>query len=239
MSSKRIVFIIFFLLVIQTYSQSLYFGLSSGISSVQDNNYFTNNLGAAGKHYVNGAESIFGGLKFGNDEYQFAIKMKYGFSDIPFSLSAQIHYIPLRGSQSVDIYNSVYNQNILQDVTTMIDIWSLRIGGRYTYEADKFKPYTTLSLLLNYWGDTWLQYEYYDNISLWRNYENGIRYGLNMGGGIGYELVENIELEIEVNYNYMNLWNRRGANPIDKIHPSEEEKMNTLNFELCVYYKLL
>ena len=238
MDAIKKIFFIILLLSINNYSQSLSIGLGSGISIVQGNNYFTNNLGPAGLYYVNGAESEFKGLDFRN-EYDFAVNIKYGFKYVPFSLVAQIHYLPLRGIQSVNIYDDLLKQNILNDVTTEIDIWSLKIGARYATIIQKVKPYLTASILLNYFGDTWFKFEHDNNISKWRNYKNGMRYGLNLGFGFGYEVINNIDLDIEANYNFMNLWNRRGTNPIDKIHPSVEERMNTLNIELGVYYRML
>ena len=238
MDTIKKIFFIILLFSINNYSQSLFIGLGSGISIVQGNNYFTNNLGPAGLYFVNGAESEFKGLNFKNG-YDFAVNIKCRFKYIPFSLVTQINYIPLRGNQSVNIYDDLLKQNILNDVTTEIDIWSLKIGARYATEIQKVKPYLTASMLLNYFGDTWLQFEHDNNITLWRNYQNGMRYGLSIGFGLGYEIINNINLEIETNYDYMNLWNRRGANPIDKIHPSVEERMNTLNIELGVYYKIL
>lgn len=237
MLSKKIIILIIIILSINNYCQSLYIGFGSGVTKIQGNNYFTKDLGNAGAHYVNGVVSMFEGLDF-SIGYELAIKFRYELNNTPFSLLGQIYYIPFRGHQTAEIYN-FYRQIISEDVTTIINIWSFRIGGRYSVDVDKVKPYASVLFLLNYWGDTWLQFEYFDNIEQWRNYKNGIRYGLNLGFGVGYEAIKNVDFEIEANYNYMNLWNRRGANPIDEIHPSVEEKMNTLNVELSVYYRFL
>ena len=72
-----------------------------------------------------------------------------------------------------------------------------------------------------------------------RDYQNGMRYGLCFGIGLGYSVIKDIDLEISANYDYMNLWNRRGVNQIYEIHPSAEERMNILNIELGVYYNIL
>ena len=218
--------------------QSLSLGIGTGISIVQGHNYFTNNLGPAGLYFVNGTEAEFNGLKFKN-ENDFAFNIKYGFKYLPISIVTQIHYMPLRGNQSVNIYDSFFQQNILYDITTKIDIWSLNIGVRYATEIFKVKPYLAASMLLDYFGDTWLEFENGNNLFMRRDYQNGMRYGLCFGIGLGYEAIKNIDVEIGANYNYMNLWNRRGANPMDEIHPSVEERMNILNIELSVYYNIL
>ncbi len=234
---KKIIFIILFIEV-NIYGQSLSIGLGSDLHFVQGKNYFTNNLNNAGLYFINGAESEFKGLNF-NKDFDVSVNLKYGFNNTPFDIITQIHYIPFRGNQSVNIYNSLLNQDILDKVTTKIDIWSFEIGGRYSLNMWKVKPYFTTSVLLNYFGDTWLQFEHDNDISEWRNYQNGMRYGLSFGIGLEYKIMNNINFEIGTNYNYMNIWNRRGANPIDKIHPSTEEKMNTLSIALSFYYVIL
>ncbi len=238
MRSIKKSFCIILLAAIDIFSQSLSIGLGSGISAVQGDNYYTDNLGLAGLYFINGTRSEFTGLKFRN-ENDFSVNVKYAFEYFPLSLVTQIHYIPMRGKQSADIYSQAYFKTIQNEVTTKIDIWSFSIGPRYELEIKKLRPYITASLLLNYIGDTWLQFEYYNDLSMWRNNQNGMRYGLSLGFGVGYEAFSNIDFEIGANYNYMNLWNRRGANPEDKIHLSVEERMNTLNISLRVFYLIL
>jgi opacity protein-like surface antigen len=235
MLTKKIIIISLFLLSVNTYSQSLYLGIGGGMAKVQKNNYYTRDLGYPGAHYVNGTLTMFGGLAF-RKNYFASIKFKYELSS--FGIIAQARYIPFRGRQSAEIYNLLYMQTIKEDVTTIIDVWSFGFGGRYIIDIDKFKPYAAVSLLMNYWGDTWFRFEYFDQIVLGRSYKNGMRFGLNFGLGVSYEIMKNVLCEIESNYNYMNLWNRRKVDPADELHPSSEEKMNTLNVEFTVYYRI-
>lgn len=233
---KKII-VITLLAIINIYSQSLSVGLSSGVSIVQGDNYFTKDFGYYGTYFRNAAESHVAGLRF-KTEPDFAVNVKYGLSFIPVSLVAQIHYIPMRGEQTLSIYDVRFNHTSQEDVTTKLDIWALNVGVRYSTEIIKLKPFITASFLMNYFGDTWLQLVHGTTITMYPNYENGMRYGYNYGVGVGYEALKNIDFEIEASYSYMNVWNRREAYPPNDPDSSVEERMNNLNFLLGAYYKL-
>jgi len=220
------------------YSQSLSIGIGSGISIIQGHNYFTDNLGLYGLNKVNGTESSFAGLRF-KSENSFMLEIDYGIKNIPISLMTQINYIPMRGNGSVSIYDYLAKENIQENVITKLDIWSFCIGTIYKINLNKIKPYAKALFLANYFGDTRLEFDY-GSIELIRpDYKNGMRYGLNFGLGIKYEIFKEIGLDIEGSYSFMNIWNGRTENPANYSYESVEAKMNTLNLSIGLDYIIL
>ena len=229
---------VFFLLGSSVFSQSLSVGVSGGISRIQGDNYFTNNLGSYGRNKVNGTESSFAGLKFRN-ENSFILKINYGLENSPIRLIAQINYIPMRGNETVRIYDQISQWYIKEEVITKLDIWSLCVGARYKINFQKIKPYAQALFLSNYFGDTRLEFDYGTTESIRTDYKNGMRYGLNFGLGIVYNITRNIDLDIGASYSFMNLWNSRKANPLDYPYESVEAKLNTINLLIGIDYTIL
>jgi opacity protein-like surface antigen len=144
----------------------------------------------------------------------------------------------MRGEGSKSIYDDVSQSYLQEKVITKLDIWSLCVGGGYEIKFRKFKPYAKALFLANYFDDTRLEFDFGNNESLRPDYKNGMRYGLNVGLGVAYNITSNFSLDAEASYSFMNIWNRRDANPDDYPYESAEEKMKTLNLIIGVDYLL-
>ncbi len=238
MKTTKSVLFIFFLLESCIFGQSLSVGVSGGISIIQGPNYFTNNLGLYGIHKVNGTESSFAGLEFKN-ENSFVLKIDYGIKNNPIRLITQINYIPMRGNGSIKVYDQLSQWDIQEEVTTKLDIWSLCVGAKYKVNFRKISPYAQALFLVNYFGDTRLEFDYGTTELTRVDYKNGMRYGLNFGLGIVYNIRSDIDLDIGASYSLMNMWNSRKANPSDYPYESVESKMNTINLLIGVNYTIL
>ena len=238
MEITKKILLVFFLLESCVFSQSLSVGVSGGISIIQGSGYFTNNLGLYGVHKANGTESSFAGLGFRN-ENSFVLKINYGLKNNPIRLITQINYIPMRGNGTVKVYDQISQWYIQEEVTTKLDIWSLCVGARYMFNFRKISLYSQALLLANYFGDTRLEFDYGTTELTRVDYKNGMRYGLNFGLGIIYNIIRDIDLDVGASYSFMNMWNRRKANPSDYPYESVESKMNTINIIIGVDYTIL
>jgi opacity protein-like surface antigen len=210
-------------------SQTISIGLGSGINMIQGNNFYTQDFDRIGLYTKkNGTQTNFAGLAQKN-EYEYAINSKIRFSNYPISLIAQVHYIPMRGKENVEMWDLYSYQSHYENVTTINDIWSYRIGVRYDVKFNDFYSFCNASYLMNSWKDAKLQFDYNERITTLPQYRNGMRYGYNSGIGIGYEISSVFEIEMEGSYSFMNEYNVRDG----------EVKMNTVNILFTTYYAVI
>jgi hypothetical protein len=223
---QKLMFLIVFFAA-TAHCQSLSIGVSSGINVVRGKNYYTEDLGPDGIWFVNGAWGFFHGLKFGN-EPDFALATKYSLK--VFDLTAQIHFIPMRGGQVVEVpmFDGKQTRILYPSVTTKMDIWSFQVGARYSVEVRGFRPFFAASCLMSYFGDTRLQFDYGDLTTHLSNYTNGMRYGYRVGLGVGYTVTPKFDIELGGGFNSMNPVNGRAG----------EGRMNTIDIALSAYYTI-
>ena len=209
-------------------SQTFSIGAGSGLNFMLGNNYYTDELGRIGRYEnINGTNTNLTGMGLSN-EWQFQIMGKYLFINSPFSLTAGFIYMPMRGNEQLPIYDFILNQEIQKDVTTKMDIWAFQLGTNYSFDMHTIKPFITVSLSANYFGDVWIEFSETDYISEFRSYQNGMRYGYCVGIGLDYCIYSNLELEVSSNYNSLNLLGRR----------EEEELLNSINILFNIYYRI-
>jgi opacity protein-like surface antigen len=218
-----------FVFVSNSFCQTISVGVGTGMNMIQGDNYYTRALGSIGVyHSVNGTEASFRGLAMRNG-MDFAANAKYAFNTIPISFLAQVHFMPMRGHESILINNIVLRFDEVNDVTTKLDIWSFRFGARYAVDIAHIKPFISATFLINYFGDARLQFDKGD-ISITRpDYKNGMRYGYHLGLGASYRVLPKLDAEIEGSYSLLNNGNRRDG----------EVKLNTVNVLLNAYYTIL
>jgi opacity protein-like surface antigen len=118
---------------------------------------------------------------------------------------------------------------IPQDVTTKMDIWSFQLGSKYSIIFYTIKPFITTSLTANYFDDFYIEFSEPNCNSEYRSYENGMRYGYNVGIGFAYNIFSNINLELSSNYNSFNVLNKRDG----------EELLNSVNVFVIFYYQIM
>ncbi len=211
------------------YSQTISIGLGSGINMIQGNNFYTEDFGRIGLYtQKNGTQTNFAGLGLKN-EYDLSINAKIGFSSLPVIFIAQLHYLPMRGNQSVEMWDFLATHSHYENVKTINDIWSYGFGLRYNAEFNNLYPFCSASFLINNWNNAILQFDYQEHLSTWAQYKNGIRYGYNISMGLGYNISDLFEIEIEGSYSLLNEYNRRDG----------EVKMNTVNTQFKTYYTIL
>lgn len=210
------------------FPQSIYVGLGAGLNIIKGDNYYTSNFGSLGVYQsVNGTVTNFAGMDLSN-ELQFQINGKYFFNNSPFSLIAGLQYLRMTGNESVPIYSGTFKMPISQNVTTEMDIWNFKLGANYSFNISHLKPFISAALLSNYFDDVFVRIGDDENYSQFLSYKNGMRYGYSIGTGLGYDVFQNIELELSTNYNSFNVLNKR----------SGESLLNSIGILLNVYYKV-
>lgn len=210
-------------------SQSFSVGLGSGVNFISGDNYYTSELGRLGIYEnINGTTTNLEGmgLKY---ELQFQLAGKYSFNDSPFSLDAILNFYPLRGKEQMMVYDFTAMTEVPKDVTTKMDIWSIQIGANYSLNFYAIKPFITASLSANYFDDFFIEFSEPDYKSEFRSYENGMRYGYNVGIGFDYNIFSNINLELSSCYNSFNVLHKRDG----------EELLNSVNVLAIIYYQIL
>lgn len=228
MCKVKIFLILFLVSSPSLFSQSIYVGLGTGINIIEGDNYYTSNFGRFGVYQsVNGTVTNFAGMGLSN-EMQFQVNGKYSFNNSPFSFVVGLQYLRMTGKESVPIYSETFKMPIYQNVTTEMDIWNFNLGANYSFNINRFKPFINATLLSNYFDDVFIRIGNDENYSQFLSYKNGMRYGFSIGTGLGYDVFQNIELELLTSYNSFNVLNKR----------SGESLLNSIGVLLNVYYKV-
>jgi hypothetical protein len=109
-----------------------------------------------------------------------------------------------------------------------MDIWAFKFGANYSFNIYRVKPFINASLLSNYFDDVFIKIGNDENYSQLSSYKNGICYGYSVGTGMGYDIFQNIELELSTNYNSLNVLHKRDG----------ESLLNSISVLFNIYYQV-
>ena len=219
------------LFITEAFSQSLSIGLGGGVSAIQGDNFYTKPPGRPGIYSgPNGTVTNAVGLNLGAAPI-YAVEVKYRTRVAPIDIVAGVRYIPMRGNGGVsEVRDDPMTPSTHPENVTMInDVWSYRLGLRGVYDMHGLTMFLGASATIDDWKDAKLRYEYQGRFNTMVHYTNGLRYGADVDGGIGYRWFEQWETEASVTYSFLNEWGRRNG----------EVPMNTLSAQLTLYYTIV
>jgi len=202
-------------------------GISSGIKSFPGNTYYSKDIGWPGIYEVNGTRSWFTGLGFRN-ELNLGITIDYSLSDLPIGLTLDFNYSPMNGKSKWpdwDLNNPELPPTYI-DIEARMDYYSLGLGCKYFFNLERFKPYISVSALMNYFGDVKSYSKKYNVENFVNDY--GSRFGLSIGAGLNYELTQLITLNGKVAFEKNNLINAREG----------EDEFNTLVYKFGIAFNI-
>jgi hypothetical protein len=223
-------FIIYFLTVISSYSQSFQIGIGAGSTIVTGNELYTNELkGYLYEDYFSHDYNYhtFNGFDF-TSEYNFGLKARLNLPDFPFSIYSEVSYNSLIGKGVIHLITPVMSSlPPPQRSESKCNLFNASLGIEYELSNKGFIPFISTGVLVCYMGD--ISIETTDNI----NYEDeimegGIRYGFEIGLGFYYGFYSGFSFGISSKYSMNNLVGKKAA----------EENINTIKTDLNILYEL-
>ena len=226
----QITFVLSLLFSINILPQSFSIGIGPGISFLQGNTFYTNDIGVAGYYHVNGDYSNFLGMNF-NSEYNFNGIVAYSFNGIPLSLYSQVSYTIMRGNGNAALSPDVTQPSIPQEnyqITTKMNVLSINLGSKYIFTSWNIKPIVLLEAQFNNFSDITFEAKNINKEAEYLSTKGVQRIGIAAGVGLNYIVYSSISLELTAKYNEYNLFNKREG----------EDNLKSINTNLIFLYSI-
>ncbi len=210
------------------FSQEMSISVLGGSKSLLGKSYYSREIGWPGIYAINGTESWFTGLGFKN-ELNLGFSLDYRVSQSPIGLTFNFNYSPMNGKTiwpSLDL-NNLEAPPTYEEEEARMDLYSMGLGCKYFVLLGEFEPFFLVSVLINYFGDVKSYSKKYDTEYFVNSYGN--RYGFSIGGGLNYEIWQQIVFNGNIAFEMNNLINARKG----------EDKFNTLIVLFGLGYRIL
>ncbi|MGE5401174.1 MAG: outer membrane protein [Ignavibacteriales bacterium] len=205
------IIMVFFVIAMASaaYPQNLKYGFGGGLTYILGPSSYTGEIDTTGANF---------GFK---SNYHIGGKIKIGLQPLPLRLTGQIIYTSFSGSRN----NVIISPTTAIDLETSTNIFTVAFGGEYLFSPEPVSPYATLEVQLNAQGQTVFK-RVYPNSTREIDFDSKARWGLGLGAGVDFGVLDQLDLDAGFKLNLVNLFGKS----------SNESAFTTFSITLNILY---